>query len=60
MVMVPLALHAAACWEKVLGDRRGAEALEEDQCVLRQQVKVHRGQARCCSCCCSDSHWVGD
>lgn len=50
MVMVPLELHAAACWEKDEGRRRrrrAAEALSEDPCVLRQQVKVHQDQAHC-------------
>lgn len=58
MVMVPLVLHAAACWEKDWGVGE-AEALREDRCVLRQQVKVHRGRAHYCSCCCSGSHWGG-
>lgn len=48
MVMAPLVVHAAACWEWTEGE----------QCVLRQRVKVHQGRAHCCSCYIG-FHWVG-
>lgn len=38
----------------------GQRRSHEGSWLLRRQVKVHQDQARCCSCCCSDSHWEGD
>lgn len=42
MVMVPLELHAAACWEEDWGDGEG-----EGLPLLTRPVKVRQDPARC-------------